>query len=79
MWAPIDQAYKTYTDPSGNFYPTTNSQTITGLTENAQYKFKIRARFTEPQDGKKAGPWSSEVTFTVSATPPPTPEPTPHP
>ena len=43
MWAPIDQDYKTYTDPSGNLYPTGNSQTLTGLAENAQYKFRIRA------------------------------------
>ena len=62
MWAPRADDYKTWSDSSGNHYPMSNSQTLTGLTESAQYKFRVRARF----QGSPSGPFSDETTFTAA-------------
>ena len=76
-WARSDEDYRTWTDDSGNAYPTTNSLTLTGLDEGVEYKVQVRARY-----GNLSGPWSDEARLTVAGAdgaPSPTPEPTPEP
>ena len=55
-WAPIDEDFKTWTDSSGNAFPTSPSQTITGLDQGVAYKVVVRARY----DGS-SGPWTETV------------------
>ena len=62
MWAKVGEPYLTWTDSSGNAFPTGTTQTITGLEEGVQYKAKARASY----DGT-AGDWSAEVTITVAS------------
>ena len=76
MFARSDEDYKTWTDPSGNKFPATSSVTLTGLTEGQEYKFRVRSRFEEVQNGSRSGPWSDEHTFTPAEEPPPAPTPT---
>ena len=65
----------------GNEYPTgaTTSITLTGLTEGATFKIRMRARYTSGGSGNGpwSGPWSAVVTGTVSETPASTPTLTP--
>ena len=72
MWAKEDDPYKTWTDLTGNHFPTVSNYTITGLEEGETYKLKVRARFEE--DG--SGPWSQPVTALVASTPRPPDAPT---
>ena len=44
-WAPVDGNFKTWTDLSGNAFPTSNSYNITGLDAGARYKVQVRARY----------------------------------
>ena len=68
-WAKAGDPYLTWTDLSGNAFPTDPSRTITDLEESEQYKVMVRATY----DGT-AGDWSGEITVTVagSANNPPT-------
>ena len=66
MFAKSGEDYRTWTDESGNRFPTTNAVTLTDLTEGETYKFRVRSRFEEEQDGSLSGPWSAEHTFTVA-------------
>ena len=68
--------YVTWSDPSGNKFPSSSSVTLSGLDKGQSYKLKVRARF----NGASSGPWSSQNTFTVASDPPPpTAQPTPEP
>ena len=60
-WAKVGESYKTWTDLSGNAFPTATSQTITGLEEGGVYKIKMRATYAGT-----SGDWSSDVTVTVA-------------
>ena len=60
-WAKVGESYKTWTDLSGNAFPTTTSQTITGLEAGEVYKIKIRTTYAGT-----SGDWSSDVTVTVA-------------
>ena len=44
-WARVGERFPTWTDLSGNAFPTSSSYTITGLDEGVRYKVKVRARF----------------------------------
>ena len=55
MYAPIDESYKTWSDPSGNAFPTGASITLTGLDQGVSYKVRVRARYNG-----SSGPWSEE-------------------
>ena len=61
----------------GNDYPEgeTTSITLTGLTEGATFKIRMRARYETGDSGKGpwSGPWSTVTTGTVSETPVPEP------
>ncbi|MCY4062614.1 MAG: fibronectin type III domain-containing protein [Chloroflexi bacterium] len=50
-WAPVDERFPTWTDLSGNAFPTTNSYTVSGLTPGARYKVRIRARYRPDPPG----------------------------
>ena len=60
-WTKVGESYKTWTDLSGNAFPTATSQTITGLEAGEVYKIKIRATYAGT-----SGDWSSDVTVTVA-------------
>ncbi len=64
-WARSEDEYLTWTDDSGNAFPTTNSLTLTDLDEGVEYKVQVRARY----GGDGSGPWSDEVRLTVTAEP----------
>ena len=90
-WAQVGQGFLSWSSPNeesrGNEYPAgnTNSLTLTGLTEGAEFKVKMRARYRtgEYADDRWAGPWTSSVrqevleqttqaTTTATSTPPAT-------
>ena len=64
-WARVGEPFLTFTDPSGNAFPTLSNYTITDLDEDAEYKLKARARYH--QGG--SGPWSEQFTVTTMAAP----------
>ena len=72
MWAKSSENYKTWTDTTGNAFPTNASHTVSGLDRGHEYKVKVRARYSNG-----SGPWSTEVQHTIpeEQTAPPTPEP----
>ena len=47
MWAKSSDNYKTWTDESGNAFPTTNSHTVTDVERGVEYKAKVRARYSD--------------------------------
>ena len=51
-WAKVGESFPTWTDLSGNAFPTNSSYTITGLDGTASYKIRVRARYQG-----SAGPW----------------------
>ena len=61
-WAKEGEDFKTWTDNTGNAFPTEPSYTIPGLEGGEEYKVKIRARY----DGS-SGDWSGEAVITVAA------------
>ena len=63
-WAKVGEPYLTWTDLSGNAFPTSPSQTVTGLEEGEQYKVKVRARYSSGGPGD----WSGEFNVTVAGT-----------
>ena len=60
-WAKVDESYLTWTDRTGNAFPTDPSHTITGLEGGETYKVKVRATYE--------GDWSDGVTATVAEAP----------
>ena len=60
-WAKAGESYLTWTDLSGNAFPTDPSRTIADLEEGETYKVKVRARY-----GGSSGDWSGEITITVA-------------
>ena len=52
-WAKVGESFPTWTDLSGNAFPTSPSYTITGLDETAIYKIRVRARYQGT-----SGPWT---------------------
>ena len=62
-WAKTGESYRTWTDMSGNAFPTGASHTISDLEEGEEYKVMVRARY----DGT-SGDWSNESTVTVAGT-----------
>ena len=54
-YAPIDENFKTWTDLSGNTFPTSASITLTGLDQGVSYKVMVRARYVG-----SAGPWTDQ-------------------
>ena len=63
LWAKAGESYLTWTDLSGNAFPTDPSRTIADLEEGETYKVKVRARY-----GGSSGDWSGEITITVART-----------
>ena len=81
VWAPADQDFLSWSAPNealrGNEYPegSATSLTLTGLTEGTEFKAGMRARYRtgEYADAPWSGPWTDQLTMTVSSTPEPTP------
>ena len=71
-WTKQGEYYKTWTDDTGNHFPSDSLQIITGLTEGETYKVKVRARFHD----NNPGPWTEQTNITVASSPMPTPTPT---
>ena len=65
VWAKVGEPFKTWTDPSGNAFPTAPSHAITGLEGGEQYKVKIRASYAGTSGG-----WSGELAVTVAESAP---------
>ena len=57
IWARVGESFLTWTDLSGNAYPTSPTSTVTGLDEGVRYKVKVRARYSGIGDGRP-GSWS---------------------
>ena len=51
-WTVESGDYPTWTDLSGNAFPTVNAYTIAGLTADVCFKVRVRARY-----GGSAGDW----------------------
>ena len=62
MWAKSSENYKTWTDESGNAFPTKPSHTVSDVERGEEYKIRVRARYNNG-----SGPWSDEVTYTIPA------------
>lgn len=71
-WAKVGDSYLTWTDSSGNAFPTSPSYTITGLEGGLRYKVQVRPRY---DSGPR--PWSDEAEIQVMAPPTDTPLPPP--
>ena len=52
-WAKVGDPFRTWTDLSGNAFPTDASHTITGLDENEAYKVIVRARRHRLRPGRR--------------------------
>ena len=80
-WAPIGQDYLSYSEDNtserGSAYPEALNLTVDDLPAGIEYKVQVRARYHDGQhhDSPWSGPWSGEITVTVSSPPEPTPEP----
>ena len=59
-WAKVGESIKTWTDLSGNAFPTEPAYTISGLEGGEEYKVKMRARYNGT-----SGDWSGEAVITV--------------
>ena len=55
-WAEDGESFKTWTDSSGNAFPTSPSYTITSLDHGVLYKVRVRARYNG-----SSGPWTEQV------------------
>ena len=60
-WAKVGESFRTWTDLSGNAFPTSPSYTITGLDAGVRYKVKVRARYNG-----SAGDWTEPVEADVA-------------
>ena len=57
-WAPEGESFKPNSETVWNAFPTSNEQTVTGLSAGATYRVKVRARY----DDSKKSKWSHVVT-----------------
>ena len=62
-WAKVGDPYLTWTDSTGNAFPTDLAHTITGLEAGETYNVKVRASYSGT-----AGDWSGDVTITIAET-----------
>ncbi len=49
-WVRDGERLKTWTDISGNAFPTTISYSVSGLDEGVRYKVKVRARYLDDDE-----------------------------
>ena len=57
-WTPEGESFKPNSETDWNAYPTSNEQTVTGLSAGAAYRVKVRARYSDNKKSK----WSHVVT-----------------
>ena len=60
-WAKVGDPYLTWTNSTGNAFPTDPAHTITGLEAGETYNVKVRASYSGT-----AGDWSGDVTITIA-------------
>ena len=60
-WAKVGDPYLTWTNSTGNAFPTDPSHAITGLEAGETYNVKVRASYSGT-----AGDWSGDVTITIA-------------
>ena len=60
-WAKAGESYLTWTDSSGNAFPTDPAHTITGLEAGEPYNVRVRASYSGT-----SGDWSGDVTITIA-------------
>ena len=60
-WAKAGESYLTWTDSSGNAFPTDPAHTITGLEAGETYNVRVRASYSGT-----SGDWSGDVTITIA-------------
>ena len=60
-WAKAGDPYLTWTDSSGNAFPTDPAHTITGLEAGETYNVRVRASYSGT-----SGDWSGDVTITIA-------------
>ncbi len=85
-WAPVDDRFRTWLDPSINAFPITSPYTITGLDPCQRYKIRVRARYEKGPYGDwsriaeaGAAPIEHKVTSADTQIPKCTPaDPVPH-
>ena len=58
-WARIEDDWPSWTDDTGNLYPTTTTEQIADLDEGAEYKVRVRARYHHGTHATSpwSGPW----------------------
>ena len=66
-WAKVGEEFLTWTDSTGNAFPTSPPYTITDLDEGVSYKVILRARY-----GGTSGAWTEPVEAVVAAESTPT-------
>ena len=62
-WSLIGEKFPTWTDLSGNAFPTSPSYTISGLDEGVRYKVRLRARY----ESGGPGDWTEVFKADVAA------------
>ena len=60
-WSLIGEKFPTWTDLSGNAFPTSPSYTISGLDEGVRYKVRLRARYESGGPGDWTGVFEADV------------------
>ena len=70
-WVPVGQPFRSWSDLSGNAYPSAESHTVGGLVAGAEYKVRVRARYFG--NSHWSGPWTDEVTVRIQDDPPAAP------
>ena len=70
-WAPVGEPFRSWSDLSGNAYPSAESHTVGGLVAGAEYKVRVRARYFG--NSHWSGPWTDEVTVRIQDDPPAAP------
>ena len=60
-WAKVGEPYRTWSDQSGNAFPTESTHVITNLEGGQTYKVAVRADYNG-----YAGPWSGDVVVAVA-------------
>ena len=70
-WAQVGDPYRSWSDLSGNAYPSAESHTVGGLVAGAEYKVRVRARYFG--NSHWSGSWTEEVTVRIQDDPPAAP------
>ena len=65
-WSKTGEDFPSYREEDGNAYPTTNSQTVSGLEPGVEYQVRVRARYYDSDGRLSSGDWSETASLTVA-------------